>query len=79
MQGAGLRNVRVMTLDMNWLSLGAGHYDRCVSIEMFEHMRNYELLLQRIANWLKPGGKLFVHIFVNQTLIYPFETEGEDN
>ncbi len=75
----GLDNVRVMTLDMNRLSLGAGSYDRCVSIEMFEHMRNYELLLRRIAGWLKPDGKLFVHIFVNHALMYPFETEGDDN
>jgi cyclopropane-fatty-acyl-phospholipid synthase len=75
----GLANVRVITHDMNRLRLEAQNYDRCISIEMFEHMRNYELLLQGIAQWLRPGGKLFVHIFVNRTLMYPFETEGEDN
>jgi cyclopropane-fatty-acyl-phospholipid synthase len=42
-------------------------------------MRNYEVLLGGIGRWLKPGGKLFVHIFAHNTLMYPFETEGEDN
>jgi len=46
---------------------------------MFEHMRNYPQLLQRIHRWLRPEGKLFVHIFVHRTLMYPFETEGDDN
>ncbi len=75
----GLGNVRVITTDVNRLELDAAQFDRCVSIEMFEHMRNYEVLLQRIATWLRPGGKLFVHIFAHKTLMYPFETEGEDN
>lgn len=75
----GLSNVRVITCDVNVLALPAAQFDRCVSIEMFEHMRNYETLLGRIAAWLKPGGKLFVHIFAHQTLMYPFETPGEGN
>lgn len=75
----GLRNVQVLTRDVNQLELEAAHFDRCVSIEMFEHMRNYETLLSRIASWLRPGGKLFVHIFAHRTLMYPFETIGEDN
>jgi cyclopropane-fatty-acyl-phospholipid synthase len=75
----GLANVRVITCDVNVLALPAAQFDRCVSIEMFEHMRNYESLLGRISTWLKPGGKLFVHIFAHQTLMYPFETPGEDN
>ncbi len=54
-------------------------YDRVVSIEMFEHMRNYEALLARIAGWLDPGGKLFVHVFAHRRYAYPFESEGEDN
>jgi cyclopropane-fatty-acyl-phospholipid synthase len=75
----GLSNVRVLTKDVNRLDLDAAQFDRCVSIEMFEHMRNYEILLRRIAGWLRPHGKLFVHIFAHTTLIYPFETAGEDN
>jgi cyclopropane-fatty-acyl-phospholipid synthase len=43
---------------------------------MFEHMRNYQLLLARIASWLAPDGKLFVHLFCHRELCYPFNTEG---
>ncbi len=75
----GLANVTVLTRDVNHLTLEAGSFDRCVSIEMFEHMRNYPQLLQRIHGWLTPQGKLFVHIFVHRTLMYPFETDGDDN
>ena len=75
----GFENVTVLTRDVNHLVLDAETFDRCVSIEMFEHMRNYQQLLQRIHRWLRPEGKLFVHIFVHRTLMYPFETEGEDN
>lgn len=75
----GLHNVTVMTRDVNALELPAAAFDRCVSIEMFEHMRNYDTLLARIACWLRPQGRLFVHIFAHRTLMYPFETVGEDN
>jgi cyclopropane fatty-acyl-phospholipid synthase-like methyltransferase len=75
----GLINVQVITKDVNGLELGAGQFDRCVSIEMFEHMRNYEVLMARIGGWLRPGGKLFVHIFAHKTLMYPFETAGGSN
>ena len=75
----GLANVRVITQDVNVLALERAQFDRCVSVEMFEHMRNYEALLRRIGGWLRPGGKLFVHIFAHRTYMYPFEVEGEDN
>jgi len=75
----GIRNLTVVTADVNRLEREAAHYDRVVSIEMFEHMRNYEMLLGRISSWLKSGGKLFVHIFCHRELMYPFETEGDDN
>ncbi|MCE7901191.1 MAG: class I SAM-dependent methyltransferase [Gammaproteobacteria bacterium PRO9] len=75
----GLSNVTVLTRDVNLLELPPARFDRCVSIEMFEHMRNYHMLMQRISGWLKPGGKLFVHIFAHRTLLYPFETAGADN
>lgn len=74
----GLRNVRVVTADMNGFRTERS-FDRVVSIEMFEHMRNYEELLRRIAVWLRPGGELFVHIFCHRDLAYPFETEGTGN
>ncbi|WP_440221746.1 SAM-dependent methyltransferase [Dokdonella sp. MW10] len=75
----GLDNVEVVTADVNTLRLPEARYDRVVSIEMFEHMRNYEHLLARIASWLLPGGKLFVHLFCHRTLLYPFETQGDGN
>ncbi len=74
-----VNNVTVVTRDVNHLELPAAAFDRCVSIEMFEHMRNYDTLLARIACWLKPQGSLFVHLFAHRTLMYPFETEGGDN
>lgn len=75
----GLDNVEVLTIDVNQLQLPAATFDRCVSVEMFEHIRNYERLLGRISRWLKPDGALFVHIFAHRTHMYPFDTMGEDN
>jgi cyclopropane-fatty-acyl-phospholipid synthase len=75
----GWNNVEVITCDVNHLELSGNEFDRVVSVEMFEHMRNYQHLLNRISQWLKPGGKLFVHIFCHRYLMYPFETEGENN
>jgi len=75
----GLANVEIITTDVNRLDLNAETFDRCVSIEMFEHMRNYDTLLGNIGRWLKPGGKLFVHLFCHRSLMYPFETQGADN
>ncbi|MGY6554439.1 MAG: SAM-dependent methyltransferase [Wenzhouxiangella sp.] len=74
----GLNNVTVLTCDVNVLELDEC-FDRVVSVEMFEHIRNYRVLLERIGGWLKPGGKLFVHIFCHRYLVYPFETEGDGN
>jgi len=71
-------NVSIETADMNVYTT-ARRFDRVVSIEMFEHMRNYELLLARIASWLKPQGKLFVHHFCHRTYAYPFGSDGEDD
>ncbi len=73
----GLGNVRILTRDVNRLELDAATFDRCISIEMFEHMRNYETLLGRISSWLRPGGKLFVHIFCHREVCYPFERDGD--
>ena len=75
----GLANVRVITCDVNRLQLPGNSFDRCISIEMFEHMRNYATLLERVGGWLREEGKLFVHIFCHRTLLYPFETDGADN
>ena len=65
----GLRNVQVFTGDIAVFNLPEEHWgtvDRVISIEMFEHMKNYELLMGKVASWLKPEGKLFVHIFTHR-------------
>jgi cyclopropane-fatty-acyl-phospholipid synthase len=102
----GLRNVRIVTADMNdfdaaaignapldatplkasalGATLNAGQhdaaafhdfrkFDRVVSVEMFEHMRNWDALLERISRWLAPQGKLFIHIFTHARFAYPYE------
>jgi cyclopropane-fatty-acyl-phospholipid synthase len=74
----GIANVQVITADMNDFYTDC-RFDRVVSVEMFEHMRNYRELLVRIAAWLKPAGKLFVHLFTHRRFAYLFETQGEDN
>ena len=75
----GLDNVQVITRDVNDLELTAGSFDRCVTVEMFEHVRNHALLLEHISRWLRPGGLLFVHIFAHRHAAYPFDTDGADN
>ncbi|HVS51985.1 MAG TPA: cyclopropane-fatty-acyl-phospholipid synthase family protein [Opitutaceae bacterium] len=68
----GLRNLRILTCDMNALDLAPAQFDRVVSIEMFEHMKNYRALLAHVARWLRPEGLLFVHIFTHARLSYHF-------
>ncbi len=74
----GLTNLTVETADVNDFSTRRA-FDRVVSVEMFEHVRNYATLMARIAGWLRPGGRLFVHVFAHRELAYPFETEGADD
>ena len=72
----GFKNVRILTADMNDFQAGDTSYDRVVSVEMFEHMKNYQLLMAKVARWLRPGGKLFIHIFTHREFAYHFE--GKD-
>jgi len=74
----GLGNLHVITADMNDFEID-GPFDRVVSVEMFEHMRNHPALLERIHRWLRPGGKLFVHIFCHRSMPYLFRTDGAAN
>jgi cyclopropane-fatty-acyl-phospholipid synthase len=74
----GLKNLRIVTGDINHLELKE-KYDRILSVEMFEHTRNYEKLMAKVASWLKPKGLLFVHIFTHKDLAYLFEAKGEDD
>jgi cyclopropane-fatty-acyl-phospholipid synthase len=73
-----IRDVHVVAADMNDYE-ATGHYDRVVSVEMFEHMRNYERLMHRIASWLVPHGKLFVHIFCHRSFAYLYEPSGPND
>jgi len=76
----GFKNLEVITCDVNQLTFpDAVQFDRVVSVEMFEHMRNYEWLMQKISGWLKPSGTLFVHIFSHKTYAYPFEVRDESD
>jgi len=70
-----LTNIEVITCDMNDFDIDK-KFDRVVSIEMFEHMRNYGILLNNISKFLNDGGKLFVHIFTHHTLMYPYVDNG---
>jgi len=74
----GWSNVDIITADMNEFHTER-QFDRILSIEMFEHMRNFELLLRNVASWMKPEARLFVHIFCHRKYAYLFETEGSDN
>jgi cyclopropane-fatty-acyl-phospholipid synthase len=77
-----LTNVQILTRnidDVVQIGDGTKRFDRVVSVEMFEHLRNYQLILERVNGWLKNDGKLFVHIFTHRRFSYYFETEGEDN
>lgn len=73
-----LNNIEVLTVDINDFDTERV-YDRVVSIEMFEHIRNYQHLFDNIAKWLNETGKAFIHIFCHRYLMYPFEEEGDDN
>ncbi|HWA08145.1 MAG TPA: cyclopropane-fatty-acyl-phospholipid synthase family protein [Opitutaceae bacterium] len=72
----GLTNLRVITCDINVFTADPAAFDRVVSVEMFEHLKNYQLLFARIARWLKPGGLLFTHIFTHRHFSYHFVAEG---
>jgi len=73
-----LGNLQVITSDMNDFSIDR-QFDRIVSVEMFEHMRNWQRLLKRISLWMNPGARLFIHIFTHRIFAYGFEEDGDDN
>ncbi|MBI1197688.1 MAG: methyltransferase domain-containing protein [Phenylobacterium sp.] len=75
-QERGLGNLEVITCDMNDFQAD-GEFDRVVSVEMFEHMANWRALLGKVKTWLKPDGRLFIHIFTHRTTPYRFNVEDE--
>jgi cyclopropane-fatty-acyl-phospholipid synthase len=77
-QRRGLTNVRVITADMNVFTT-EGAFDRIVSVEMFEHMSNWRGLLTRVRGWIKPDGKLFLHVFSHRAQPYRFETSDKSD
>lgn len=74
----GLHGVAIETADMNTFR-APGRFDRVVSVEMFEHMRNWPELLRRIHAWLEPTGALFVHVFAHARFAYPYDEAGDDD
>lgn len=73
----GLANLEVRTADMNGFAPAPGaRFDRIVSVEMFEHMRNWPELFRRVHGWLAPDGRVFVHVFAHRRFAYPFEVDG---
>jgi cyclopropane-fatty-acyl-phospholipid synthase len=74
----GLRNLRVVTADMNVFQTGQ-QFERIVSVEMFEHMMNWRELMTRVKSWLAPDGRFFMHIFTHRAGAYLFDrADGED-
>ena len=75
---AGFDRVDAVVADVNRLEIDSS-FDRVISVEMFEHMKNYERLMAEIAALLRPAGKLFVHIFSHRALAYEFEADDPDD
>lgn len=77
-QQRGLTNIEVVTANINDFETDK-RFDRAVSVEMFEHMANHRELMRRVSVWLKPEGKLFVHVFSHRRAAYRFEEVGQSN
>ncbi len=71
-----ITNLTVITVNINDFTIDK-KFDRVVSVEMFEHMRNYQKLMKKVSDCLKPEGKLFVHIFTHKDFAYKFEVVDE--
>ncbi len=78
-QRRGFKNLRIITCDMNRFEapLAEGRFDRVISVEMFEHMKNYERLMENISRWMTPQGLLFVHIFTHKEFAYHFVAKDD--
>lgn len=74
----GLSNLEIITCDMNGFDTDR-RFDRIVSVEMFEHMRNWSQLFGRVAGWLNPDGRFFMHVFCHKSLPYSFEVQDESD
>jgi cyclopropane-fatty-acyl-phospholipid synthase len=74
----GHTNLRILTCDMNTFE-APGLFDRVVSVEMFEHMRNWKALLDRVGRWLRDDGRLFIHIFTHREYAYPYDVADDSD
>jgi cyclopropane-fatty-acyl-phospholipid synthase len=74
----GIKNLHIITCDMNKFDIET-KFDRVISVEMFEHMKNYERLMANISRWLKPDGLLFVHIFTHRDFAYHFVARDDSD
>ena len=77
-QAEGLHNVEIITADMNQFTCTGG-FDRVVSVEMFEHMRNWPEMFGRVHDWLRPGGQFFMHVFCHRAVPYAFVDGGDSD
>lgn len=77
-ESQGYKNLTVITSDINDFDTES-HFDAVISIEMFEHVRNYQVLMQRIYRWLSSNGVCFVHHFCHKSFTYPFALEEDHN
>lgn len=74
----GLANLRIVTADMNVFQIEE-KFDRIVSVEMFEHMANWRPLFTRMRGWLKPEGRVFIHIFTHKSQPYRFDRNDKSD
>jgi len=78
-EARGLVNLQVITRDVNEFETEPGRFDRIVSVEMFEHLRNWPHIFARVAGWLKPEGRFFMHVFAHKGAPYAFvERDASD-
>ncbi|KAJ3691988.1 hypothetical protein LUZ60_012338 [Juncus effusus] len=73
-----LTNVEIIVADISKFQMERT-FDRILSIEMFEHMKNYKELMKKISGWMEPDGLLFIHHFCHKTFAYHFEDKNEDD
>jgi cyclopropane-fatty-acyl-phospholipid synthase len=71
----GIERLEVVTADMNVFATDR-RFDRVVSVEMFEHMRNWDRLFERVASWLQPDGRFFMHVFCHRQHAYRYSDDG---
>jgi cyclopropane-fatty-acyl-phospholipid synthase len=75
----GFSNVEVITTDVTVLDMGDRRFDRVVSVEMLEHVKNHPTLFARIRSWLRPDGLFFVHVFTHRDVSFEFSEDDQSD